>query len=67
MSNKQGKWTEKEIIHKDEAIYMIEEWQSMRCDQCNHYLTTPYMYHFYHFNFCPFCGAKMKEEGDKDV
>jgi hypothetical protein len=55
-----GKWEDKEVIHKK----CIEEWQSARCSACGKYHTTPYMYYFDDFNFCPNCGADMRgEEG----
>lgn len=55
-----AKWIEQEIIHKDENI--IDEWQSARCSNCKRYHTTPYLYYFDHFNYCPHCGAKMNKE-----
>ena len=58
-----GKWTEKEVIHKDEAKNIIEEWQSCRCSICGHYDTRPYMYYFSEPTFCSWCGAEMREEG----
>lgn len=53
-----GKWEDKEVIHKR----CIEEWQSARCSACGKYHTTPYMYYFDDFKFCPNCGAKMDGE-----
>lgn len=53
-----GEWADKEVIHKR----CIEEWQSARCSACGKYHTTPYMYYFDDFNFCPNCGAKMDGE-----
>ena len=60
-----GKWEECEIVqeHGDEPI--IDEWQSARCSVCGKYHTTPYMYHFDHFNYCPNCGAEMRGELDE--
>lgn len=52
-----GEWEDKEVIHKR----CIEEWQSARCSACEKYHTTPYMYYFDDFKFCPNCGAKMVE------
>lgn len=59
-----GKWEECEIVQEDGDYKIIEEWQSARCSVCGKYHTTPYMYHFDHFNYCPNCGARMegKEE-----
>lgn len=53
-----GEWEDKEVIHKR----CIEEWQSARCSACGKYHTTPYMYYFDDFKFCPNCGAKMGRE-----
>ena len=61
-----GEWKECEIVqeHLDEPI--IDEWQSARCSVCGKYHTTPYMYYFDHFNYCPNCGAKMDTKGETD-
>lgn len=53
---KTGKWIEREIVEDGKAI---EEWQSARCSVCGRYHTTPYLYCFKDFNYCPNCGAKM--------
>ena len=53
-----GEWTEKEVIQDK----VIEEWQSARCSNCGRYHTTPYMYYFDDYDFCPNCGAMMKGE-----
>lgn len=59
---KVGKWLEKEVI--DDKV--IEEWQSARCSVCDKYHTTPYMYYFSRYNYCPNCGAKMEvDENDE--
>lgn len=55
---KRGKWEEKAV--SDEKV--IDEWQSARCSACGKYHTAPYMYYFNNYNFCPNCGARMKEE-----
>lgn len=57
-----GKWTEKEVIHAEEAKTAIEEWQSCRCSVCGRYDTRPYMYYFNNPNYCSWCGAEMKGE-----
>lgn len=54
-----GKWLEKGIIHKNEADTVIEEWQSAKCSACGKYHTTPYMYYFNDFSYCPNCGADL--------
>ena len=62
-----GKWTEKEVIHAEEAKEIITEWQSCKCSVCGRYHTEPYMYYFNEPRFCSWCGAKMKGEEDAEV
>ena len=50
-------WTEKNIDHECKGI---DAWQSAKCPYCNTYLTTPYMYSFHDYNFCPTCGCDMR-------
>lgn len=59
-----GEWTEKEVFNIQESA--IEEWQSARCSECGKYHTTPYLYYFSNYNFCPCCGAKMVQGGDSE-
>ena len=65
---KKGKWTEKKVMYLDdlEAKDIITEWQSAKCDVCGKYHTTPYMYYFSDYEYCPNCGARMNggEEND---
>ena len=60
-----GAW-EEETVDSYEENAVIADWQSARCSVCKQYLTTPYMYYFEHYNYCPNCGAKMsaKEDGE---
>ena len=60
-ADRKGKWIEKEVLEDT----VINEWQSARCSKCGKYHTTPYMYYFDNFNFCPNCGAKMNEEREE--
>lgn len=53
-----GEWLEKEV----NSDKVIEEWQSAKCSVCDKYHTTPYMYYFDDYKFCPNCGAKMEVE-----
>lgn len=53
---KTGEWEEREVS----SDKVIDEWQSARCSVCGKYHTTPYMYFFDDFNFCPNCGARME-------
>jgi hypothetical protein len=57
---KVGEWLEKEVI----SDKVIEEWQSARCSVCDKYHTTPYMYYFSHYEYCPNCGHRMKKEAE---
>ena len=60
---KRGKWEEKSTFDVDESgEQIIQEWQSARCSVCGKYHTTPYMYYFDVYNFCPNCGADMRGE-----
>lgn len=52
---KTGKWIEKEICETRRK----EEMQVAKCSNCKKYLTTPHIYSFNHYNYCPHCGAKM--------
>ncbi len=53
-----GKWEEKTVLYDD---LTIEQWQSARCSVCGLYHTTPYSYYFYHYKYCPYCGAEMSQ------
>ena len=56
-----GEWLEKKVFDNtdEDFVWKIEKWQSARCSVCGKYHTTPYMYYFDNFNYCPYCGAKM--------
>lgn len=57
-----GKWEEKQVVNMDDTPEnAIAEWQSARCSKCGKYHTTPYMYYFSHYNFCPHCGSPMQK------
>lgn len=58
---KHGRW-EEETVGSIEENAVIADWQSARCSVCKRYLTTPYMYYFEHYNYCPNCGAEMGSE-----
>lgn len=40
--------------------------QTASCSHCGKVHTTPYMYYFDEFNFCPNCGFKMGKESVKN-
>ena len=52
---KKGQWEEKSVFEDS-----IQQWQSARCSVCNKYHTTPYLYYFDNFKYCPNCGASME-------
>ena len=58
---KRGEWLERDVIDEPKGKH-ITQWQSARCSVCGRYHTTPYLYSFTHYNFCPNCGADMREE-----
>ena len=65
MNEVHGRW-EEETVDSYEENAVIADWQSARCSVCKRYLTTPYMYYFEHYDYCPNCSAKMsaKEDGE---
>lgn len=56
IERKKGEWEERKVSSEK----VIDEWQSARCSVCGKYHTTPYLYYFDNFNFCPNCGARME-------
>lgn len=60
-----GEWEDKEVFNDTDDDHIVEEWQSARCSVCGKYHTTPYMYYFDNFNYCPSCGARMKGGEDE--
>ena len=51
-----GEWIERNMINNLQHSYL----QSARCSKCGKYHTTPYLYYFTEYPFCPWCGAEMK-------
>lgn len=62
-ARKKGKWNERSVF--DAKDMGMEEMQSAKCSVCGRYHTTPYLYFFDNFNFCPNCGADMRGEQDE--
>lgn len=65
LTERTGEWEDKEIFNDTNDDHIVDEWQSARCSVCGKYHTTPYMYYFDNFNFCPNCGARMKGGEDE--
>lgn len=57
-----GEWVEKQVFNEVESSTPIEKWQSAKCSVCGKYHTTPYLYYFTEYDFCPHCGSPMKGE-----
>ena len=59
-----SRWTEKTVSENPRACG-IREWQSAKCSACGKYHSTPYLYSFTEYAFCPMCGAEMRGEEDE--
>lgn len=57
-----GRWTERHVDYASDCA--IDEVQTLKCSACGLYHTTPYLYSFTDYKFCPNCGAQM--DGGKD-
>ena len=55
-----AEWVEREVYDADEC--QIEQWQSAKCTACGLYHTTPFLYYFTEYKFCPNCGSQMFDE-----
>ena len=60
--NVRGEWLEREVT--EDVGQGIQQWQQARCSVCGKWHTTPYMYYFTDYNFCPNCGADMRQRGN---
>lgn len=60
IEERKGRWLEKNVIHEVESSTPIEQWQSAKCSACGKYHTTPYLYYFEDYAYCPHCGARME-------
>ena len=54
-----AEWLEREVVSVRKSG--IEEVQVAKCPYCQRYHTTPYMYYFTEYKFCPNCGKKIGE------
>lgn len=57
-----GRWEQKEVY---DCKGRFEQFQHARCSVCGKYHTTPYVYYFDDFKFCPNCGADMRERSEE--
>lgn len=57
-----GRWTERHVDYVSDCA--IDEVQTAKCSVCGLYHTTPYLYSFTDYKFCPNCGARMDGELD---
>ena len=55
-----GEWLEKEVVDEPNGK-IITQWQSAKCSKCGRYHTTPYLYYFTEYPFCPNCGSPMRK------
>lgn len=55
-----AEWLEKEVYSVEESD--VKELQSCKCPRCGRILTTPYIYYFDEFPYCPNCGKKIKDK-----
>lgn len=58
----QGEWINKDVVQNEDNP--IGEWQECQCSVCGKWHTTPYMYYFNNYNYCPNCGALMGGDGE---
>ena len=62
IQQKKGKWEERTV--ENVKVAGVEEVQSAKCSACGLYHTTPYMYYFSEYKYCPNCGARMVNENE---
>ena len=65
LERKHGEWIERNVT-QDRRDAKIPEWQSAKCSVCGKYHTTPYMYYFRNYDYCPTCGADMRERREDE-
>ena len=53
-------WEKTEVI----TGQPIEHWQTTRCSGCGLWVTVPFKGVYFHYDYCPNCGAKMKGESN---
>ena len=61
---KVSEWEQVEVFEVEGTT--VDRLQSTYCPVCNTYHTTPYVYCYNHYNYCPNCGTQMKMKGASD-
>ena len=61
---KTGTWQECKVYDIEDTT--LTELQSARCSVCGLYHTTPYLYYFNWYKYCPSCGARLYREGEEN-
>lgn len=51
-----AKWIERKVGDYEVMVIL----QSCKCSNCGKYHSTPYLYRYSHYKYCPHCGAKME-------
>lgn len=65
LSERTGEWLEVEVLPEVYDIEGVKTWGSeMQCDQCG-FRHTAIEGHMAQYNFCPNCGADMRENGER--
>ena len=58
-----GQWLDRSWSETDPNVcYSSFEMQSAKCSVCGKYHTTPYLYYFDNYPYCPNCGADMRSD-----
>lgn len=60
---KAAEWEQLQVFDIEDTT--IDRMQSTYCPICHRYHTTPYIYSFNHYDYCPNCGTKMKRRTDE--
>lgn len=55
---KRGKWIDKTVADD----IKLPQMQEAKCSVCGRYLSTPYVYYWTTYKYCPNCGSLMGEE-----
>ena len=53
-----AEWEQIQVFEVEGTV--IDRFQSTYCPVCHTYHTTPYIYSYNHYDYCPNCGTQMK-------